>query len=266
MIEIFTYSFMVRAFIAGIVIGSIAPLIGTFLVARRFSLIADTLGHISLAGIALGLLLHINPIITALIASISVAILVEKIRHNRYISGETALAMLLSGGLALAIVLIGLASGFNVDLFSYLFGSITTVTNTDLILIVPLGLLVIVMVTVFYKQFLSIAFDEEGAKVSGIKVNFLNILLMVLTAVTVSLSIRIIGSLLIGALLVIPVTTASQIAKSFKQSLLLAIIFSLTSVVSGLFASFYLNLPAGGSIVVISLIIFVVTYLGKKSQ
>src|SRR3989339_74302 len=127
MLEIFTYSFMVRAFIAGIVIGIVAPLIGTFLVARRFSLIADTLGHISLAGIALGLLLGINPIVTALIASILTAVLVDKIRHNKYISGESALAMLLSGGLALAIVLMGLARGFNVDLLSFLFGSISTV-------------------------------------------------------------------------------------------------------------------------------------------
>ena len=265
MLDIFSYSFMIRAFIAGSVIGIIAPLIGTFLVARRFSLIADTLGHISLAGIALGLLLNINPIITALAASILTALLVDRIRQNKYISGESALAMLLSGGLALAIVLIGLARGFNVDLFSYLFGSITTVTGTDLFLIIPLGLLVIITVAIFYKQFLSIAFDEEGAKVSGVKVNLLNILLMVLTAIAVSLSIRIIGSLLIGALLVIPVTTASQVAKSFRQSLLLAILFSLSSVIAGLFAGFYLNLPAGGSIVVIALIIFAVTYLSKKS-
>jgi len=265
MLEIFSYSFMIRAFIAGSVIGVIAPLIGTFLVARRFSLIADTLGHISLAGIALGLLLNINPIITALAASIITALLVDRIRQNKYVSGESALAMLLSGGLALAIVLIGLARGFNVDLFSYLFGSITTVTGTDLFLIIPLGLLIIITVAIFYKQFLSIAFDEEGAKISGVKVKLLNILLMILTAVAVSLSIRIIGSLLIGALLVIPVTTASQIARSFKQTLLLAIFFSLSSVVAGLFASFYLNLPAGGSIVLIALIIFAITYLTKKS-
>ena len=247
---------MVRAFIAGIVIGIVAPLIGTFLVARRFSLIADTLGHISLAGIALGLLLGINPIVTALIASILTAVLVDKIRHNKYISGESALAMLLSGGLALAIVLMGLARGFNVDLLSFLFGSISTVSETDLYLIVPLGVLVIILTVFFYKKLLYIAFNEEGARVAGIKVNFLNILLMALTAVAVSLSIRIIGSLLIGALLVIPVTTASQLARSFRQCLILAIIISLVSVISGLLASFYLNLPAGGAIVLVSLSIF----------
>ena len=264
MLEIFTYSFMVRAFIAGIVIGIVAPLIGTFLVARRFSLIADTLGHISLAGIALGLLLGINPIVTALIASILTAVLVDKIRHNKYISGESALAMLLSGGLALAIVLMGLARGFNVDLLSFLFGSISTVSETDLYLIVPLGVLVVILTVFFYKKLLYIAFNEEGARVAGIKVNFLNILLMALTAVAVSLSIRIIGSLLIGALLVIPVTTASQLARSFRQCLILAIIISLVSVISGLLASFYLNLPAGGAIVLVSLSIFSIIYILRR--
>jgi len=256
-LEIFSYSFMVRAFIAGSVIGVVAPIIGTFLVARRYSLIADTLGHISLAGVAIGLLLNLNPIITALTAAILMSLVIDHLRSNKYISGESALAMMLSGALALAIVLIGLAQGFNVDLFSYLFGSITTVQDTDLLLIAPLGLITLLVVAIFYKQFLSISFDEESAKIQGINVKALNTLLMVLTAIIVSLSIRIIGSLLIGALIVIPVVTAGQIARSFKMSLILSTIFGLTSVIAGLFASFYLNLAAGGTIVLISLIIFV---------
>ena len=257
MLEIFSYSFMVRAFIAGSVIGVVAPIIGTFLVARRYSLIADTLGHISLAGVAIGLLLNLNPIITALTSAILMSLVIDHLRSNKYISGESALAMMLSGALALAIVLIGLAQGFNVDLFSYLFGSITTVQDTDLLLIAPLGLITLLVVAIFYKQFLSISFDEESAKIQGINVKALNTLLMVLTAIIVSLSIRIIGSLLIGALIVIPVVTAGQIARSFKMSLILSTIFGLTSVIAGLFASFYLNLAAGGTIVLISLIIFV---------
>ncbi len=261
MLDIFNYSFMVRAFAAGLVIGTIAPLIGTFLVARRFSLIADTLGHVSLAGIALGLLLHVNPIITAMMASILIALVVDKIRQNKIVSGESALAMLLSGGLALAIVLVGLARGFNVDLFSYLFGSITTIRSEDLMIILPVGIAVAITILVFYKQLLYISFDEDGARVSGVNVNALNMMLMILTAITVSLSIRIIGSLLIGALLVIPVTSASQISRNFKQSIILSIIFSLVSVTIGLFISFYANLPAGGTVVLISLVIFIFSYL-----
>lgn len=266
MLDIFTYSFMVRAFIAGTVIACIAPLIGSFLVARRFSLIADTLAHISLAGIAFGLLVNINPILSALAISILVALLLDRIRHNRYISGESALAMLLTGGLALAIILIGLAQGFNVDLFSYLFGSITTVRPFDLYLIVPLAIIVAILIFVFYKQLLYIAFDEEGARIAGIKVDFLNILLMVLTAITVSLSIRIIGSLLIGALLVIPVVTASQIAGGFRQTLIYSFCFSLLSVISGLFISYYFNLPAGGAIVMLALIFFLFASIFRRSQ
>ena len=259
MLEIFTYSFMTRAFIAGIVIAIIAPLIGTFLVARRYSLIADTLGHISLAGVALGLLLKVNPLITALILSIIMSLVIDKIRTNKLISGESVLAMLLSGGLAFAIVLISLAQGFNVDIFSYLFGSITTVQVQDLYLIIPLGFLVMLVVAIFYKQLLHISFDEEGARVSGVRVNALNIVLMILTAIIVSISIRIVGSLLIGALIVIPVVSVGQISKSFKQSLVLAIIFSVLSVVIGLFASFYFNLAAGGTIVLVALIGFMIT-------
>ena len=263
MLEIFNYSFMIRAFIAGTVIGIVAPVIGTFLVARRYSLIADTLGHISLAGVAIGLLLGINPIITALIAAVVMSLVIDRLRSGKLVSGESALAMLLSGGLALAIVLISLAKGFNVDLFSYLFGSITTVRPEDLYLIIPLGLLVIVLTLLFYKQFLYISFDEEGSKVNGIKVTALNTLLMVLTAVIVSLSIRIVGSLLIGALIVIPVVTAAQIARSFRSSIALAILFSLFAIIVGLFASFYFNLAAGGTIVLVALIVFAITSLFK---
>jgi zinc transport system permease protein len=265
MLEIFSYSFMVRAFIAGIVIGVVAPLIGTFLVARRYSLIADTLGHISLAGVAIGLLLNINPLVSALILSILMSLVIDKLRSNKLVSGESALAMLLSGGLALAIVLISLAKGFNVDLFSYLFGSITTVNTTDLLLIIPLGVIIAITVVIYYKQFLYISFDEEGARLSGINVPAFNILLMVLTAIIVSLSIRIVGSLLIGALIVIPVVTAGQIARSFKASLYLSVLFSVISVIAGLFASYYFNLAAGGTIVLVALIIFAITSFFRKS-
>lgn len=264
MLEIFSYSFMVRAFIAGIIVGVVAPMIGTFLVARRFSLIADTLGHVSLAGVALGLLLKINPLISALILSTVMALVIDRIRSSRLISGESVLAMLLSGGLAFAIVLISLVKGFNVDIFSYLFGSITTVQAQDLYLIVPLGVLIILTTIFFYRQFLYISFDEEGARVSGVKVNALNTLLMILSAVIVSISIRIVGSLLIGALIVIPVVTAAQISRSFKQSLILSVVFSVLAVIIGLFASFYFNLAAGGTIVLTALLLFVITYLMRS--
>ncbi|MBI1863918.1 metal ABC transporter permease [Candidatus Woesebacteria bacterium] len=264
MLEIFKYSFMLRALEAGIIISILAPIIGIFLVSRRLSLISDTLSHVSLAGVAIGLLLGIYPVATAIVVSILAGILIEKLRGDKNISSESTLAMFLSGGLAIAVVLISLAKGFNTDLFSYLFGSITTVTVSDLWTILILGVIILVTISLFYKDFLYIAFDEDGARVAGLPVKFLNILYIVLTATTVSLSMRIVGVLLIGALMVIPVVSAIQLKLSFKNTLFVSILISFVSVIIGLFASYFLNLAAGGTIVVVSLIIFGIITLLKK--
>lgn len=268
MLEIFQYGFMVRAFIAGGLIGIIAPLIGTFLVAKRYSLMADSLAHISLAGVALGLFLGIYPLFTSIAVAVSCAILIEYLRTKKGISGEIALAMFLSGGLAVAIVLISLARGFSVDLFSYLFGSITTVQPMDLIVMTTLASITIILVAIFYRQLVYLSFDEEAAVVSGVPVAKLNIVLMVLTALTVSLAMRVVGVLLIGALMVIPVVTAMQLKLSFFKTLCAALVYSLLAVVIGLFASYYLNLASGGAIVVSALGLFAATagvqYFVKK--
>ena len=256
MLEIFQYSFMIRAFIAGILVGIIAPIVGTFLVSRRYSLIADSLSHVALSGVAIGLITKTYPVYAALAVTVSAAIAIEKLRVSKRISGESALAIFLSGGLALSVVLIGLAGGFNVDLFSYLFGSITTVRSQDLWIILALGIIVIGLLYSLYKELFYISFDEEAARVSGVPTDFLNTLLVILTAVTIVLSMRIVGVLLIGALMVIPTITAAQIAKSFKQVIFISLILSLTAVISGLFFAYYLNVPAGGSIVVIALTFF----------
>lgn len=264
MLEIFQYSFMVRALIAGAIIGIIAPVIGTFLVSKRYSLMADSLAHISLSGVALGLILGIYPVYTAIVAAVFAAIIIERLRTEKKVSGEVALAMFLSGGLAIAVVLIGLARGFNVDLFSYLFGSITTVREIDLWIIGLLGLLTLVILYFFYEELLYISFDEEAATVSGIPTKLTNLILVTLTAVTVSLSMRVVGVLLIGALMVIPVVAAMQVARSFKQTISFSIGFGLFSTIAGLVLSYYLDLAAGGTIVVLSLLIFSITALLHK--
>jgi zinc transport system permease protein len=263
MLDLFQYSFMIRGFEAGIIIAVIAPLIGIFLVLRRYSLIADTLSHVSLAGIALGLLLKINPLITAIIAAVVSSIAIERLRISKRIFGESALSIFLSGSLALAIVLISLAHGFGVDLFSYLFGSITTVKQIDVYIIASLGILVIAAIIAFYKELVYVTVDEEAAKVSGIPTKFINILLIILAAFTISLAIPIVGVLLIAALIVIPVVTALQMKRSFKQTILIAEIISVFAVISGIIASFYLNLSPGGTIVLITIAIFILTFLFK---
>jgi len=255
---------MIRGFEAGIIIAVIAPLIGIFLVLRRYSLIADTLSHVSLAGVAIGLLLKINPLIAAIIAAVVSSVAIEKLRISKRIFGESALSIFLSGSLALAIVLISFAHGFGADLFSYLFGSINTVKQSDVYIIGALGILVVAAVIAFYKELVFVTVDEEAAYVSGIPTKFINILLIVLAAFTVSLAIPIVGVLLISALMVIPVVTALQLKMSFKKTIFFADLISVFSVITGIILSFYLNLSPGGTIVLVALGIFILTLFIKR--
>jgi len=255
---------MIKALIAGIVIALSAPLVGHFLVIRKFSLMADTLSHIALTGVAIGLLTRTQPmIITLLITTVS-AFLIEQLRSKNKLPGDAILAMFLPGGLALSIVLLSLAGGFNTNIFSYLFGSIVTVKTSELWLTGILGITTILMTILFHQKLLFTALDEESAKISGVKTGPINMVLMFLTAITISLSIRIVGALLIGALMIIPVITAMQISKSFFQSLLISVFVALLAVISGLFLAFIYNLPAGGVIVLISLGEFLFFYLTKR--
>lgn len=264
MLDLFSYGFIVRGFEAGIIVALIAPLIGMFLVLRRYSLIADTLSHVSLAGVAIGLLFHINPLFTAITTAVVSSVAIERLRLSKKVYGESALAIFLSGSLAIAIVLISLAHGFNVDLFNYLFGSIVTVKQTDVYIIASLGLFVVAAIVAFYKELVYLTFDEDSAAVSGIPTRLINILLIALAAMTVAVAIPIVGVLLIAALIVIPVVTALQFKKSFVRTIVIAEFLSVFSVISGIVASFYLNLSSGGTIVLISLVLFVASLFMVK--
>jgi zinc transport system permease protein len=263
-LDIFQYSFIIRGLEAGVIVAIIAPLIGIFLVLKRYSLIADTLSHVSLAGIAIGLLLGINPVLTALVTTVVASLGIEKLRTSKRVYGESALALFLSGSLALAIVLLSLAHGFNTNLFNYLFGSIVTVTAFDVYVIFSLAVVVVTILALFYKELVYISFDEDSAKVSGIPVKLINAILIFLAAVTVSLSIPIVGVLLIAALMVIPVVSALQLRQSFIKTILYSELISLFSVIAGIFASFYFNLSTGGTMVLIMLAIFMVIFIIKK--
>lgn len=264
MLTLFQYSFVLRGLEAGVIVALIAPLIGIFLVLRRYSLIADTLAHVSLAGIAIGALVGINPVFTALGATLISSLGIERLRSSKRVYGESALALFLSGSLALAVVLLSAAHGLNANLLNYLFGSIVTVTASDVRIILILGLIVAATLMLLFKELVYISFDEEAARVSGIPVNIINTVLMFLAALTVSLSIPIVGVLLIAALIVIPVVTALQFKASFTRTILYAELISLFSVLSGIVLSFYLNLSTGGTIVLIMLGIFVLTLFWKK--
>ncbi len=261
MFEIFQYSFMVRAFIAGLLVAITVPLMGSFLVARRYSLIADSLAHASLAGVGAALLLGFNPILIAIPATLAGSLLLEYLRQNKRISGETSLAVLMSGGLAIAVVLANLANGARTDFNTYLFGSIATTSQSDILILLGASTLVISLLLINYRAFLHIAFDEDSARIAGYKVSILNYLLAAMTSIVVVLSLRIVGGLLISALLVIPVISASRFSRSFSQTILLATIFAIISVIVGLFLAFYVGIAAGGAIVIATLIIFILSLL-----
>lgn len=263
--EILQYGFMQRALVAAVLIGIIAPTIGVFLVLRRLSLIADTLSHVALAGVAVGLLAGTYPLAGALVLALLGAVGIERLRSSGRLFGDAALAIFLSGGLAVAVVVIGLAGGFNVDLFSYLFGAVTAVQPRDLWVILTLGLIALGTVAAFYKELFAITFDEESARVQGIPVDALNLLLTALVAVTVVVAMRVVGVLLTSALIVIPATTALRLARSFRTTLALALTYSLLAVLAGMTASFYLDVAAGGAIVLCSILLYAGTSVAARS-
>ncbi len=254
--HILSYDFMVRAFIAGSITAVIAPLIGIFLVTRRYSYMADTLAHVSLAGIAVGYLLGFQPILASLIASVVAAFSIEGLRASKKLFGETALSLFLSGGLALAAVLLSLRHGSNINLESLLFGSITTVSQSDIWMIAALAFVVLLIIALLFKELFAVSFDEELAASGGMRVRLINNLLVILAAMTVSLSLRTVGVLLVGALMVIPVVAALQWQRGFAQTMLLSVFFALMSVIAGITLSFYVGIASGGTIVLLTIAFF----------
>lgn len=258
-INLFQYDFMVRALIAGLMIAVVIPLIGGFLVVRQMSIMADALAHVALAGVALGLFFGSDPIFTTLGVTLVVAITIEYLRKGGKTSNDALLAMLQPGGLAISLILVSLANGFNASLSSYLFGSITAVNEKDIWIMGGLSFIIICVVFGLYRQLLYTAFDEVSARASGLPVFALNSLLMVLTALTVSVALRTIGGLLVGALMIVPVSTAMLFARGFKLSLLYGVVIAVAEVLGGLIASYYLDFPAGATIVLISLLTYFCT-------
>lgn len=257
--NMFHYAFMIRGLEAGVLVALVAPIIGIFLVLRRYSLIADTLSHVSLAGVALGLLMGVNPIISALFTSLVAAVGIERIRATRRIYGESSLALFMSGGLALAIVLISMRAS-NANITSYLFGSIVTVTQSDVYLIAVVGLIVCAAVAALYKELVYVSFDEESAQVSGVPVALVNLALIFATALLVSIAIPVVGILLVSALVVIPVIAALQLKKNFFMTIVYAEAISVISVLLGIGISFYANIAASGAIVLIMLAFLAVIF------
>jgi len=264
MLEMFQYDFMQRAFLVGIVIAILASVSGTFVVLRRYSLMSETLAHSALVGVAVGLVAGYNPIWVAVVIAILSAWLIEYLRSYFSLYSDAVLAILLSGSLAIAVIIVSLGDAFNNSLFSYLFGSILSVSDDDVKAILVFGGLSLALLLVFSKELYFIAYDEEVAQTSGIKVKALNFLLVTVVAIIIALSIRVVGSLLIGALMVIPTVASLQFRKGFFHTVILAMVFAIFSVISGMTFSFYFSLPSGATIVLSILTIFIISLVANK--
>lgn len=263
-LEILSYAFMQRALIAGIMLSIICPLIGIFLVLRRMSMLSDGLGHAAFGGIALGLLLKIQPLLSSLIITPLAALGIQRMVTKTKVYGDSAISLVQTLGVGSAIIIIGIVRGFNSDLFSYLFGSILAISEFDLIVISLILILVMSFISLFYKKLVFMCFNEEMAKTSGVNVDLINTLFAIFTAMAIVVSIRAVGVLLVSALVVIPSLIAIQIGKSFKNSVILSIAVSIASVILGTFMSFYLNVPTGGTIAVLLCLFFLLSIIFRK--
>lgn len=237
---------------AGAVVGLLAPAVGFFLVQRRQSLTGDGIGHVAFAGVAAGILLDVAPVLTALVFAVVGGIAIELLRSRGGAAGDQALALVFYTGIALGVVLVSSAGALNVDLFQYLFGSILTVTRADLVVIAVLGAVGLATVGLLYRPLAGVVLDEEGARVAGVPIGALNVAVATLAAVTVALSMRVVGILLVAALMVLPVSAASRIAWSMRSTLVLSMVIGLGSALAGLTASYYADLPPGGTIVLVA--------------
>lgn len=259
----FEREYMQLALLAGLVVGTCAPLMGTFLVHKRLSLMGDGVGHVAFAGVAAGLLLEVWPVWTALVAAVAGAVAVEWLRSRGRASGDLALALLFYSGIAAGVVLIGLAGSLDAGTLTYLFGSILTVEASDAWTVGVLGVVLLVTVATTWRPLLAVVLDEEAARVAGLPVDQLNLLLAVLTAVTVVVGMRVVGVLLVAALMVLPVGTAQRVARSFRGTLVLAAGVGAASAVVGLGVARQWSLAPGGTIVLVAAALFLVTALGS---
>jgi len=254
------FDFIRYSFLSGMLIGILAPLIGTFIVVRRLSLIADALSHVTLGGIAFGMLLSkliavtINPVWTGILFSITGSLLIEKLRSLYKHYQELAIPIIMSFGIGLSVIFISFADGFNQDLFGYLFGSISAVTLNDVFIILAIFILVLIFIFVLYKELFILSFDEEYAAIIGVP-KYVHILFMLMTALVISASMRVVGILLVSSLITLPVASAMRFAKGYKQLMLWSGVIGELSVLIGLVIAFYLDISPGGVIVMLLVLV-----------
>ena len=246
--------FMRLALVSALLVGLVAPAVGVFLVQRRLALMGDGLGHLALTGVALGFLVGTAPVLTAVVVATLGAVVIELVRQHGRTSGDVALALMFYGGIAGGVLLIGLApGGTNANLLSYLFGSLTAVAPGDVVVIAVLSAALLLCLAVFGRQLFAVCHDEEYARVAGLPVRFLNLLLAVMAALTVTVAMRVVGLLLVSALMVVPVATAQQLVRGFRATVVVSLTAGVLASVTGVLGSYYADTAPGALIVVVAL-------------
>lgn len=269
---ILKYEFLQNAFFTGMIIGVIAPLLGVFVVVRRQSLIADALSHVTLGGIAFSLFIEkkflaagtLNPLYMGMAFSVGGSLIIEKLRSVYKHYQELAIPIILSAGMGLSVIFISLADGFNTDLFNYLFGSVSAVSRQDLWTIAAVAVIVLTIVFVLYKELFLLSFDEDHAKASGIPAKYIHFIFIILVALVIAASMRIVGILLVSSLMTLPVAAGLRLAKGFKQLMIYSVVFGEISVVGGLISAYHLDLAPGGTIVMLAILILIGSIVIKK--
>ena len=265
--SILNYEFVQRAFLGGILIAVIASILGVFLVLRRFSLIGDGLSHVTFGSVAVVMLLGVSPVYITLAALPLVmlsSLAILKLTQSKHIQGDAAIGIVSSIGIAAGIILASLSGGYNLDLFSYLFGNILTVTHTEILLSLIVLFTVIATIVLFYDELLALTFDEELALTMGVKTKRINMILFLLTAIAAVLAMKVAGIMLVSAMLIIPPLTALQLSLGFRMTMIASVLFSILSVTFGLIIAFVLNLPAGGTIVLLNIFFLLLVFGVKK--
>lgn len=263
-IEALQYDFILKALLVGSLIAICCSFLGIFLVLKKYSMIGDGLAHVSFATIAIALLLSASPLLVSIPLVILSSFLILKLNEKANIHGDAAIGLVSSFAVATGVLISSVAKGFNIDLFSYLFGSILVISDMDVILSVILSIAVMLMIVFFYNNLFAITYDEEFAKVIGLNTKTLNYLISVLTSITIVLGIRVVGTMLISSLIIFPTVTALQIAKGFKSTILISSLVSISCVVMGVFVSFVMNFPTGATIVILNAFCFVLFFSLKK--
>jgi zinc transport system permease protein len=263
MSEFLTYPFIQRALIASVMVGILCPFIGNFVVLRKMSFFSDAIAHAAFAGIAAGLLLGIDMSISSVAVAVLIALIIAFLSEKTALSHDTVIGIAFSGAIAAGLLIIGMMKGYRADLFTFLFGDILAITGADLFLIFIVGVLTILILLIFFKPFLQITFNRDLARVEGINVRLFEYMLFIIIAVVVTISLKIIGIILVTSLLIVPAAAAKNIASSMKRLFMISCLFGVVSGIVGLVGSVYLDTASGPTIVMVSIVIFFLTMLKR---